>query len=436
MGNLTINTAKHWLASAFLLAIMLSIVALLTGVASFGFDSKGLTSVAGDFSLSYRFDLDQISELWNASTTNKVLAFALPALCLVVPRFAPIIASLVIFAFVALVLSAKHLGFVSSLNDTDIITVLVCILVAYLIIHFVTVAFTRRKVDLFFRQYVPSKLSNHYMRNPGEIGLGGELRDITIMFCDIKRFTAISETLDPDLLPQWLNQFFDVVSEIIVKHNGTIDKYIGDSVMAIWGAPGHDINHASNGLQAAIEILEAVQNLSERFKAKGRPAIEVGIGVSTGKAHVGHLGSSHSISYTAVGDAVNTAERLEKCTGFYDLPLIVNDATMEAVGNFLFRELDTVHVKGRQRFIRIYQPVCHQTEAGPNIHRRLQQHRKAMQFYRRGMWKDAEQLFRKLSSESGEPDFYSMYIKRLVDIRQSQQDNGGTHVVDFTQKIG
>ena len=109
---------------------------------------------------------------------------------------------------------------------------------------------------------------------------------------------------------------------------------------------------------------------------------------------------------------------------------------MEAVGDFLFRELDTVHVKGRQRFIRIYQPVCHQAEAGPNIHRRLQQHRKAMQFYRRGMWKDAEQLFRSLSSESGEPDFYSMYIKRLVDIRQSQHDNGGTHVVDFTQKIG
>ena len=353
---------------------MLSVVALLTDVASFGFDSKALNSIAGDFSLSYRFDLDQVSELWKASATNKVLAFSLPVLCLVVPRFAPIFASLIVFAFGALVLSATHLGFASSLNDTDIVTILACVLVAYLIIHVLSLALTRRKVDLFFRQYVPAKLSNHYMRNPGEIGLGGELRDITIMFCDIKRFTAISETLDPDLLPQWLNQFFDVVSEIIVKHNGTIDKYIGDSVMAIWGAPGRNVNHASNGLQAAIEILDAVRSLSEQFKTQGCPAIEVGIGVSTGKAHVGHLGSSHCISYTAVGDAVNTAERLEKCTGFYDLPLIVNDATMEAVGDFLFRELDTVHVKGRQRFIRIYQPVCHQAEAGPNIHRRLQQH--------------------------------------------------------------
>jgi len=108
---------------------------------------------------------------------------------------------------------------------------------------------------------------------------------------------------------------------------------------------------------------------------------------------------------------------------------------MEAVGDFLFRELDTVHVKGRQRFIRIYQPVCHQSEASPSIHRQLQQHRKAMQFYRRGMWQDAELLFRKISADSGESDFYGMYIKRLVDIRHSQQENGGTHTVDFTQKI-
>ena len=436
MANLATNIGNRWLASTFVLVTMLCAAALLTDVASLGADTFNAGDGSGSFSLSYQFDADKISDVWHASIVNKVLAVTLPVLCVLMPTFAPIVAIPIIVMGAAIVLLVQHVGFVSSLSDSSIVLLFLSVLVAYLLSYFFALALTRRKVDLFFRQYVPSQLSSHYMRNPSEIGMGGELRDITIMFCDIKRFTAISETLDPDVLPQWLNRFFDVVSDIIVKHNGTIDKYIGDSVMAIWGAPGQDVNHASNGLQAAIEILSAVKELSEQFKAAGCPEIEVGIGVSTGKAHVGHLGSPHRISYTAVGDAVNMADRLEQCTGYYDLPLIVNDGTMEAVGDFLFRELDTVHVRGRQRFIRIYQPICHQAQASPNIHRQLQQHRKAMQFYRRGMWKDAELLFRNLSAESGESDFYGMYIKRLVDIRQSQQETGGTHVVDFTQKIG
>ena len=427
---------KRWLASLFLLLTMCIVVSLLADILSIGVNAGSVGEASGSLSLSYRFEVDQVQSFWHAGLANKVLAVALPALCLALPGFAPIAALAVVSATAALALLAARFGFATSIENRGVIIVLAAIAVAYLLSRLVSYVLTRRKVDHFFRQYVPSQLSNHYMRNPSEIGLGGELRDITIMFCDIKRFTAISETLDPDVLPQWLNRFFDVVSEIIVKHNGTIDKYIGDSVMAIWGAPGRDVDHAANGLNAALEILTAVRELSEQFKAAGCPELEVGIGVSTGKAHVGHLGSPHRISYTAVGDAVNMADRLEQCTGFYNLPLIVNDATMEAVGNFLFRELDTVHVRGRQRFIRIYQPVCHQGDASPGIHRQLQQHRKAMQFYRRGMWKDAELLFRKLSAESGEHEFYSMYIKRLVDIRQSQQEHGGTHVVDFTQKIG
>jgi len=448
LGHLAINKGKHWLTSLFLLGTMLCVAALLLGVVSLGVEigsndvvlyergTKTPDQAAGYLSLSYRFEAHRFNEIWNASFANRVVILALPALCLVLPTLTPLLAVFVVPFVGMLILVAQRLGIATGFDSTGLTIVLSFILIAYFFSYIIRRVLTRRKVDLFFRQYVPTQLSNHYMRNPDEIGLGGELRDITIMFCDIKRFTAISETMDPDLLPQWLNRFFDVVSDIIVKHNGTIDKYIGDSVMAIWGAPGRDDKHASNGLLAALEILEAVRELSKKFKDAGYPEIEVGIGVSTGKAHVGHLGSPHRISYTAVGDAVNMADRLEQCTGFYDLPLIVNDGTMEAVGDFLFRELDTVHVRGRQRFIRIYQPICHQQEASPGIHRQLQQHRKAMQFYRRGMWHDAESLFRKLSAESGESEFYAMYIKRLVDIRQSQLHGDGTHVVDFTQKIG
>lgn len=316
---------------------------------------------------------------------------------------------------------------------------MVCLLAVYLMFLLARafiLLLRRRKVNAFLRQYIPSQLYEHYMRHPGDIKITGESRNMTIMFCDIKRFTAISERLDPELLPEWLNRYFDAVSEVVVSHGGTIDKYIGDSVMAFWGAPVESESHAYDALKAAREILIMLEKLSDQLVAEGWPPIAVGIGLSTGYANVGHLGSRERMTYTVVGDAVNTADRLQRCTSFYNLSLVVNDTATESVPEFLFRELDTVHVKGRQRFVRIFQPICHQDEAIPNTHRQLQLHRKAMQFYRRGMWEDAEKLFRLLSEETQEAAFYRKYIERMVNIRMSEPTDGSNYIVDFTQKIG
>lgn len=310
------------------------------------------------------------------------------------------------------------------------------IFVAYLVALQLKLFLRRHRVNGFLRQFVPAQLHSHYMSHPEELGRDGESRHITIMFCDIKRFTAISERIDPELLPGWLNRYFDAVSEVVVSHGGTIDKYIGDSVMAFWGAPAHNDNHASDALLAAREILKTLETLSDQMVSEELPPIAVGIGVSTGKAYVGNLGSKERMTYTVVGDAVNTADRLQRCTSFYNLSLVVNDSATEHVPEFLFRELDTVHVKGRQRFVRIFQPICHQDDAIPNTHRQLQLHRKAMQFYRRGMWEDAEKLFRLLSDETQEVAFYRKYIERMVNIQKSKPADGASYIVDFTQKIG
>lgn len=313
---------------------------------------------------------------------------------------------------------------------------LVVIFFMFLLARAMMLFLRRRKVNYFLRQYIPSQLYQHYMRHPDDIKIAGESRNMTIMFCDIKRFTAISERLDPELLPEWLNRYFDAVSEVVVSHGGTIDKYIGDSVMAFWGAPVRSESHAYDALKAAREILLVLEKLSDQLVEEGWPPIAVGIGLSTGYANVGHLGSHERMTYTVVGDAVNTADRLQRCTSFYNLSLVVNDTATENVPEFLFRELDTVHVKGRQRFVRIFQPICHQDEAIPNTHRQLQLHRKAMQFYRRGMWEDAEKLFRLLSEETKEAAFYRKYIERMVNIRLSEPTDGTNYIVDFTQKIG
>ena len=177
--------------------------------------------------------------------------------------------------------------------------------------------------------------------------------------------------------------------------------------------------------------------LSQQMQNLGLPPITIGIGIATGFANVGHMGSRYHMTYTAVGDPVNTANRLQRCTGYYDLSLVVSESTVEKVPEFLFRELDTVHVKGRQRFVRLFEPVCPVEEASPDLHKRLQLHGKAMQFYRQGMWSDAERLFAKLSRDDlSNHEFYMKYVDRIQKIRTTRPEDESAHILDLTQQIG
>ena len=416
---------------------MLFLMACLAVALALSFDQVSITSginlAEGKVGFDYQFHDARPPTLSTGAVVSVVI---LGCLCLLLPLLKlPWGVTLTATAAAAVLLVQLSL---LPFDYPSVFELLMCIsvvFVAYLIVRAVIVGLHRRRVNKYLQQYVPPQLVNYYMHNSVE-SLVGESRDMTIMFCDIKRFTGISERLDPELLPDWLNQFFDVVCEIVVKHGGTIDKYIGDSVMAFWGAPNENESHAYHALQAAREIIPAVEQLSKRLVAEEKPPIAVGIGLSTGSANVGHLGSKERMTYTVVGDAVNTADRLQRCTGVYDLNIVVNDRMTEQVPEYLFRELDTVHVKGRQRFVRIFQPICHQDDAIPNTHRRLQMHRKAMQFYRRGMWADAEKLFRALGDDTKEHAFYKRYIERIVSIRKSDPSADTSFVVDFTQKIG
>ncbi|OED35332.1 hypothetical protein AB833_30685 [Chromatiales bacterium (ex Bugula neritina AB1)] len=446
MANLRKNFARSWSCGIFLLIVALLAMAVLSDVfvltvdpATYGSAASGASSVAGGaVTFSYGFNPQRFSTLQGPLPDALIAQAIMLAACFVLPVLPVLAASLVLAGVYALLL-VQHVVYAGTIDTdylSDLFVCLVALYLGYLILRWLMLAVRKHRVDEFLRHHVPDQLVTHYMENPDEIGVVGDSLEMTILFCDIKRFTAISERLDPETLSQWLNRYFDAVSGVVVRHGGTIDKYMGDSVMAFWGAPAASDRHAADALMASREILLEVEALSNRLQQEQLPPISVGIGVSTGNANVGHLGSKYRMTYTVVGDAVNTADRLQRCTGYYDRPLIVNDAVTESVPDYLFRELDTVHVKGRQRFVRIFEPVCHEQEALPNTHRQLQMHRKAMQFYRRGMWADAEALFNKLSEDTGEINFYRKYIDRLVDIQSSQLKDGGTHVVDFTQKIG
>ena len=271
----------------------------------------------------------------------------------------------------------------------------------------------RKRFATLLSQYVPPELAAAYSRDPSSMGLAGEEREVSVLFCDVVDFSAIGERLEPPQVAAWLNGFFSHVSRIVVRHRGTIDKYMGDSVMAVWGAPARSDTHAFDALGAALDIQGELGDLNARYRAEGLPEIRVGIGLSTGRANVGPLGSSYRMDYTVVGDTVNVARRLEGQTRKYRVPIIVSERTAEALPDMLFRELDTVQVKGRTQMVTMFEPLGPTDAADEVLLERLAVHREAMRASKAGEWRRAGDLFARLRDEWEPRDMYELYLRGI-----------------------
>lgn len=204
------------------------------------------------------------------------------------------------------------------------------------------------------QQYVPPSLAEGWRHGTGRTMPGDEQHEVSVMFCDIVNFSGRSEELQPAALAQWLNGFFELVSGIVVRHGGCIDKYIGDSVMAIWGVPEPCEDHARRAVAAAIEIQQELVLLSQHLERNGQPPISAGIGISTGQVNAGILGSQYRRDYTVVGDAVNVARRLESLTRRYAATVLVSERTVAALPEIAFEELDSIVLKGRRQPVAIH----------------------------------------------------------------------------------
>jgi len=398
----------------------------------FGLLRLEFSSAPASFSVS----TGSFESLLNPGVRGMVALLTAVALCFGATLL-PLVPAVVVFTIAALCLCIVYFAVPGNSADPALLSVLlmlVAIFLAYIASAFRGRVAHKRNVSKFFKHYVPSNLEEYYIDNPAGMDAVSDSRELTILFCDIKQFTTIAETLDPDRLRDWLNAYFGVVSRVIHQYGGTVDKYMGDSVMAFWGAPEASSTHATDSLYASRKIEEEVAVLSQQMQGLGLPPIAIGIGIATGYANVGHMGSRYHMTYTAVGDPVNTANRLQRCTGYYNLSVVVAESTVDKVPEYLFRELDTAHVKGRQRFVRLYEPVCPIDEATPELHKRLQIHGKAMQFYRQGMWSDAERLFAKLGRDDlTNREFYKKYVDRIQQIRTTRPDDGSAWHVLATQ---
>ena len=271
----------------------------------------------------------------------------------------------------------------------------------------------KKQLSEQFGQYIPPALVDQMLESDEELGFEGDRREMTVLFADIRSFTTISESLSPTELKDMLNRFFTPMTEIIFNKQGTIDKYVGDMIMAFWGAPLHDADHAKHAIEGALAMLDKVEEMKPELDALGYPPINLGVGLNTGFMNVGNMGSEFRRAYTVLGDAVNLSSRLEGLTKQYGVKLIVGENTREGQQEHIFRRLDKVQVKGKTEPVVIYEPICNVADADEALLTALEEHETALDHYYAREWDEAKKIFSQLKENDPDRMIYSIYLDRM-----------------------
>lgn len=277
-------------------------------------------------------------------------------------------------------------------------------------------AFMRMKNTLYsFQRYMPVALIKKLIISDKVATVGGEEKELTLLFTDIQDFTELSEIFDPEKLMQYLSEYFQSITKIIIETYGTVDKYIGDGVMAFWGAPIDDTDHVLHACQAALRIQKALQQLNLKWCQENKPVLVTRLGINTGWVVVGNVGSDDKLNYTSLGDPVNLASRLEGLNKVYDTSIIVSEFIYEKIKDkFKCRLLDRVAVKGKKRSVYIYELLDEVTFAEPDLdlNQYNQDFYRAFAVYERGDWTTALQLFNKLDKIYPDDHVIKIFIDR------------------------
>ena len=274
----------------------------------------------------------------------------------------------------------------------------------------------RKKVRSAFQQYVSPGVINQLLQRPELLRLGGEEKELTAMFCDIRGFTTISEGLSPAALVDLLNEYLSEMTEVIFHEWGTLDKYIGDAIMAFWGAPFPQPEHAERACLAGLEMLQALSKLQSRWEALGRPRLNVGIGINTGPMLVGNMGSSRRFNFTIMGDNVNLASRLEQLNKTFGTRLIVSETTYQAVQQkMVARELDLIRVKGKTKPVKIYELLGPSAD-GERVRPLVDRFHTALEAYHGRRWETALGLFGELLRDFPEDRPARLFVQRCRDL--------------------
>ncbi|WP_036255366.1 CHASE2 domain-containing protein [Methylocapsa acidiphila] len=283
----------------------------------------------------------------------------------------------------------------------------------------------RDEIRSAFSRYLAPAVVEELIANPHKLVLGGEQRELTMMFCDVRNFTSISEFLTASELTSFIQELLTPLSEVILSERGTIDKYMGDAIMAFWNAPLDVADHPHRACRSAIEMIDKMTALNSRWRdqaqAEGRPfeEVRIGIGINTGECCVGNLGSRLRFDYSAIGDEVNVTSRLEGLTKLYGVPAVVGERTIKQCPSFDALELDLIRVKGRARPIRIFTLTDFWPDRAGDIARLRPLHEAFLHAYRTQNWPEAEALIGRCVDAGGTVlgAYYAAFSARLPILR-------------------
>ncbi len=265
-----------------------------------------------------------------------------------------------------------------------------------------------------FKRYVPPSVSEIIARNPQTLKLGGEEKTLTVLFSDLVGFTTISEKMPPHEVVILLSQYFDEMTEIIFQNQGTLKEYVADELMAIFGAPVYQQNHAKKACESAIAMRRRLKELRHIWKNQNRPLLKARIGINTGPMLVGNLGSTYRFSYGVIGDQVNLASRLEGLSSIYGTEILIGENTAKEVENdFHLRKIDLVRVKGRVQPVHIYELIDNTSSPlSDKMKLFLENYNKGFSFYKSQKWSEALKQFTLASDTLPQDGPTSVLIKR------------------------
>lgn len=293
----------------------------------------------------------------------------------------------------------------------------------------------RNQLQHLFGQYVPPEHIQQILAQPQTVSFEGEKREMTVLFADLHDFTSIAEQLDTHTLKQLLNHYLNLATDVIFEYNGTVDKYIGDMVMAFWNAPLREVRHAQYAVLCALGLREMLKNKADEFRQFGITPLQLGIGINTGEMNVGDMGSDHRRAYTVLGDAVNLAARIESLTRFYGVDILVTEHTARQCQGIAFRSIDRVRVKGKRETVLLLQPLGLKSDLSPTLYHFHKLHERAMQHYWQREWAQAAKLFARILIESPDDKHIAeMFLQRIAQLSQQPHPTDWDGVYEHHRK--
>jgi adenylate cyclase len=300
--------------------------------------------------------------------------------------------------------------------------------------RYLTEVRAKQQLRLAFQYYMTPAVIDEVTRHPERLRLGGQRREMTVMFSDIRSFTTISETLTPEELVRLLNEYLTPMTDIVFRHAGTLDKYIGDAIMAFFGAPLPQEDHARRACYMALDMMTELDQLRAQWKKKKMPDIKIGIGVNSGPMSVGNMGSNTRFNYTVMGDNVNLASRLEGITKVYGVGIIISESTYEeAKADVHARELDAVRVKGKKLPVHIYELVG---QGAPDEHTQtwIQEYHAGLAAYRAQHWDEAQAAFARVLEHKLDDPPARLMLDRVAKLRNEHLEPEWDGVYTLTSK--